>query len=36
MKILAFLDLFQKNIINFIITNLQTNVALDIIGRLTI
>ena len=36
MKILAFLDLFQKNIINFIITNLQTNVTLDIIGRLRI
>ena len=36
MKILAFLDLFQKNIINFIITNLQTNVTLDIIGRITI
>ena len=36
MKILVFLDLFQKNIINFIITNLQTNVTLYRIGHLHI
>lgn len=36
MKILVFLDLFQKNIINFIITNLQTNVTLNRIGHLHI
>lgn len=33
MNILVFLELFKKNIINFIITNLQINVTLDIIGH---